>query len=441
MMNQDTSCQKRIKEKAECQNPLGGIIPKLAFFDHIILDPVENRSQFPSTPIELHKNTQKLKVQQVCVVVNDSSLYSDQHRSKRQITVGVVALSVLTSTLAGAAGAYAAILTMQQEFETKMNEYQDEENKSWNQINENVKHLSEKIIGLETVQYAQDSQLSHITNDILKLEEEIEIKNLLLQSEISENQKIGLLSLNEQVRSIKSLSEISMGQLILDKLILQSLINQTGVKSLKNTTLYLSRIANGNLYLKQYAHQLEQLINQTQTQMYKEHPTFQNITRILKDRIDATSRLLVNVSKDDNIVPTYINISDPQWNAAPLNVNFNSTNITFQDAINNIVGGLDVIPDSVSHLVKEVVSDVGDVIGSGLKNLLQSLLPILIPVAVVVGGITLLCCIIQLHPRCKRQKKQMNSFFQKRYQQPSVHLQDMMHSKWQPTKGLVTNVV
>ena len=274
------------------------MIPKLAFFD-----PVEDRSQFPSAPIELHKSTQKLKVQQVYVAVNDSSLCSDQHRSKRQITVGVVALSVLTSTLAGAAGTYAAILTMQQEFETKMNEYQDEENKRWNQLNENVKHLSEKINGLKIVQYTQDSQLSHITNDILKLEEEIEIKNLFLQSEISENQKIALLSLNEQVRSIKSPPEIRMGQLILDKLMLQSLINQTAVKFLKNNTIYLSRIAHGNLYLKQYAHQLEQLLNQTQTQMYKEHPIFQNTTRILKNRINTTRRLLINVSKDDNIVP------------------------------------------------------------------------------------------------------------------------------------------
>ena len=77
--------------------------------------------------------------------------------------------------------------------------------------------------------------------------------------------------------------------------------------------------------------------------MYKEHPIFQNTTRILKNRINSTRRLLVNVSKDDNIVPIYINISDPQWDVALLNVNFNSTNITFQDAINNIVGGLNVI--------------------------------------------------------------------------------------------------
>ena len=106
------------------------------------------------------------------------------------------------------------------------------------------------------------------------MEEEIEIKNLFLQSEISENQKIALLSLNEQVRSIKSLSEISMGQLILDKLILQSLINQTAVKFFKNNTIYLSRTAHGNLSLKQYAHHLEQVVMKHKPKCIKNTPFF-----------------------------------------------------------------------------------------------------------------------------------------------------------------------
>ena len=77
-----------------------------------------------------------------------------------------------------------------------------------------------------------------------------------LQSEIDANRRLLLSNLGAYLKSIQTCREISTAEAELDRLILKQIYNAKGVNLFDPSKIYLTKISQGNLYLKVLAQQI-----------------------------------------------------------------------------------------------------------------------------------------------------------------------------------------
>ena len=416
MVKGDKTCLQRVRNDATCNNLVGGVLQKLAFCDHVHFDPTQNKPKFPSFPVRLYGSNGEV-----------SKPPDDPKRKKRQITGGVVLLTFLTSLVGNAITGTATGLTLQQEFDEKLNELESKVNEGFAQDEENIRTLSDQINSLETVNVVHDQAITRALTQTLTLQAIQSSTDDFLQEEIDSNRRLLLQHLDTYLRQTQTLDSISLAELELDRLIISEVTKRSGMDLFDNTTTYLTKITQGNLYLKEYAQETRflhsHLYNITVTDKEKIRNLRQNLTYLTNETKDSIKM----VKHTDSLVPVPINLSEARWNPPNISINFTQTDITPKQLADNLLNGLGVVPRTVGGLIKTGVDEIANITGSGIEQLLKPLLPILIPTAVIAIAIVFFCCIFQLHPKCAKNGKKLASFWlRKSEQKEKMNVEDMM---------------
>ena len=218
-----------------------------------------------------------------------------------------------------------------------------------------------------------------------------------------------------------------MAELELDRLIISEVTKRSGIDLFDNTTTYLTKITQGNLYLKEYAQETRilhsHLYNITVTDKEKIRNLRQNLTSLTNE----TKDIIKMVKHADSLVPVPINLSEARWNPPNISINFTQTDITPKQLADKLLNGLGVVPRTVGGLIKTGVDEIANITGSGIEQLLKPLLPILIPTAVIAIAIIFFCCIFEFHPKCEKNRKKLAPFWlRKSEQKEKMNIEDMM---------------
>ena len=395
---------------------MGGVLQKLAFCDHVHFDPAQNRPKFPSSPVRLYGSNGEI-----------SKPPDDPKRKKRQFTGGVVLLTFLTSLVGNAITGTATGLTLQQEFDEKLNELESKINERFAQDEENIRTLSDRINSLETVNVVQDQAITRALTQALTLQAIQSSADDFLQEEIDSNRRLLLQHLDTYLRQTQTLDSISLAELELDRLIISEVTGRSGIDLFDNTTTYLTKITQGNLYLKEYAQETRILHSHLYNITVADKEKIRNLRQNLTSLTNETKDIIKMIRHADSLVPIPINLLEARWNPPNISINFTQTDITPKQLADNLLNGLEVIPRTVGGLIKTGVDEISNITGSGIEQLLKPLLPILIPTAVITIAIIFFCCIFQFHPKCaKNRKKLAPSWLKKNEEERKMHIEDMM---------------
>ena len=416
MVKGDKTCFQHVRNNAICNNLVGGVLQKLAFYDHVHFDPKQNKPKFPSSPVRLYGSNGEI-----------FKPPDDPKRKKRHITGGVVLLTFLTLLVENAIIGTATGLTLQQEFDEKLNELESKINERFAQDEENIRTLSNRINSLEAVNVVQDQAITRALTQTLTLQATQSSTDDFLQEEIDSNRRLLLQHLDTSLRQTQTLDSISLTELELDRLIISEVAKRSGINLFDNTTTYLTKIAQGNLALKKHAQETRILHSHLYNITIADKEKIRNLRQNLTSLTNETKDIIKMVRHADSVVPIPINLSEARWNPPNIPINFTQTDITPKQLADNLLNGLGVVPQKVGGLIKTGVDEIANITGSGIAQLLKPLLPILIPTAVIAVAIIFLCCIFQLHPKCaKNRRKLAPSWLKKNEKKGKMHIEDMM---------------
>ena len=303
MVKGDKTCFQRVRNNAICNNLVGGVLQKLAFYDHVHFDPTQNKPKFPSSPVRLYGSNGEI-----------SKSPDDPKRKKKQITDGVVLLTFLTSLVGNAITGTATGLTLQQEFDEKLNELESKINERFAQDEENIRTLSNRINSLEAVNVVQDQAITRALTQTLTLQAVQSSTDDFLQEEIDSNRRLLLQHLDTYLRQTQTLDSISIAELELDRLIISEVAKRSGINLFDNTTTYLTKITQGNLYLKEYAQETRILHSHLYNITVADKEKIKNLRQNLTSLTNETKDIIKMVRHADSLVPIPINLSEASWN-------------------------------------------------------------------------------------------------------------------------------
>ena len=305
MTKGDKSCFQRIKNNAICNNLVGGVLQKLAFFDHVHCDPAQNKQKFPSPPVRLYGSNGKI-----------SKPPDDPRCKKRQITGGVVLLTFLTSLVGNAITGAATGLTstLQQEFDEKLDELESKINERFINDEENIRTLSNRINSLEAVSVVQDQAITRSLTQTLTLQTIQCSTDDFLQEEIDNNRCSFVTTLDTYLRQTQTLNSISLAELELDRLIIRKAAKRKGAHLFDDATTYLTKIAQGNLYLKDYAQETQILHSHLYNVTIIDREKIKELRQNLTSTINETKNIMEMVKHANSLVPLPINLSEARWN-------------------------------------------------------------------------------------------------------------------------------
>ena len=210
-------------------------------------------------------------------------------------------------------------------------------------------------------------------------------------------------------------------------MIISEVAKRSGIDLFDNTTTYLTKITQGNLYLKEYAQETRILHSHLYNITVADKEKIRNLRQNLTSLTNETKDIIKMVRHADSLVPIPINLSQARWNPPNISINFTQTDITPKQLADNLLNGLGVVPRTVGGLIKTGVDEIANITGSGIEQLLKPLLPILIPTAVISVAIIFLCCIFQLHPKCVKNGRKLAPFWLKKNEKEGkMHIEDMM---------------
>ena len=126
-------------------------------------------------------------------------------------------------------------------------------NERFAQDEQNIKTLSNRINSLEAVNVVQDQAITRALTQTSTLQAIQSSTDDFLQEEIDSNRRLLLQHLDTYLRQTQSLDSISLAELELDRLIITEVAGRNGIDLFNNATTYLTKITQGNLYLKEYA--------------------------------------------------------------------------------------------------------------------------------------------------------------------------------------------
>ena len=193
-----------------------------------------------------------------------------------------------------------------------------------------------------------------------------------------------------------------------------------------NTTTYLTKITQGNLYLKEYAQETRILHSHLYITV-ADKEKIKNLRQNLTSLTNETKDIIKMVRHADSLVPISINLSEARWNPPNISINFTQTDITPKQLADNLLNGLGIVSRTVGGLIITGVDEIANITGSGIEQLLKPLLPILIPATVIAVAIVFFCCIFQFHPKCAKNRRKLTpSWLKKNEKEGKMHLKDMM---------------
>ena len=317
MVKGDRSCFQRAKNNAICNNLVGGVLQKLAFYDHVHFDSAQNKPKFPSSPVRLYGSNGEI-----------SKPPDDPKRKKRQITGGVVLLTFLTSIVGNAITGTATGLTLQREFDKKLNELESKINERFAQDEQNIKTLSNRINSLEAVNVVQGQAITRALTQTLTLQAIQSSTDDFLQEEIDSNRRLLLQHLDTYLRQTQTLDSISLAELELDRLIISEVASRNGIDLFDNATTYLTKITLGNVYPKEYAQETRILHSHLYNVTVADKEKIKDLRRNLTSIKNETKNIIQMVKHADSLVPIPINLSEARWNPPNISTNFTQTDIT-----------------------------------------------------------------------------------------------------------------
>ena len=416
MIKGDKSCFQRVKNNAICSNLVGGVLQKLAFYDRVHFNPTQNKPKFPSSPVRLYGSNGEI-----------SKPPDDPKRKKRLITGGVVLLTFLTSLVGNAITGTAIGLTLQQEFDEKLNELESKINERFAQDEQNIKTLSNRINSLEAVNVVQDQAITRALTRTLILQAIQSSKDDFLQEEIDSNRRLLLQHLDTYLRQTQTLDSISLAELELDRLIISEVASRNGIDLFDDATTYLTKTTQGNLYLKKYAQETRILHSHLYNVTVADKEKMKDLRRNLTSIKNETKDIIKMIKHADSLVPIPINLPEARWNPPNISINFTQTDITPKQLADNLLSGLGIVPRTMGGLMKTGVDEIANITGSGIEQLLKPLLPILIPAAVIAVAIVFFCCFFQFHPKCAKNRRKLTpSWLKKDKKERKMHIEDMM---------------
>ena len=386
MITNDVKCNQRIKSKPKCHVLVGGIYPKLAFYQQVKYDPAHNLTKFPGLPLKIFGSNGQM---------GNPPEHIKKRIHKRQITGGVVLFVFLTSLISNAITGITTGLTLQEEINDKLMELESRINDRFEKDEQNIRDLSDHINSLEAVNTVQNQAIIRSLTQTLTLQTLQSTTDDFLQSEIDANRRLLLNNLGAYLKSMQTFREISTAEAELDRLILKQIYNAKGVNLFDPSKIYLTKISQGNLYLKVLAQQIANETTELGEQITLDDKKFQeqmNKTRSWRNQTESIKKL-IKIANDS--IPAYINITLKKWHPSNISVNFSIDDVTPSEFINSLKKGLGVIPKTVVDTVGDVITTVGKDI---LKPLLPYLLPALAAFVLIFGGI----CICKYHPKCKK---------------------------------------
>ena len=386
MITNDVKCNQRIKSKPKCHVLVGGIYPKLAFYQQVKYDPAHNLTKFPGLPLKIFGSDGQM---------GNPPEDTKKRIHKRQITGGVVLFVFLTSLISNAITGLTTGLTLQDEINDKLMELESRVNDRFEQDERNIRDLSDHINSLEAVNTVQNQAIIRSLTQTLTLQTLQSTTDDFLQSEIDANRRLLLNNLGAYLKSIQTFREISTAEAELDRLILKQIQSAKGVNLFDPSKIYLTKILQGNIYLKVLAQQVANETTDLGEQITLDDKKFKeqmNKTRNWQNQTESIKKL-IKIANDS--IPAYINITLKKWHPSNISVNFSIDDVTPSEFINSLKKGLGVIPKTIVDTVGDVVTTVGKDI---LKPLLPYLLPALAVLALIFGGI----CICKYHPKCKK---------------------------------------
>ena len=186
-----------------------------------------------------------------------------------------------------------------------------------------------------------------------------------------------------------------MAELELDRLIIREVAKRSGTRLFDNTTTYLTKITQGNLYFKKYAQETQILHSHLHNITIADKEKISKLQRNLTYITNETKGIMKMVKHETSLIPLPINFSEAKWTPTPPNIsiNFIQTDITSKQLVDNSMDCLGIVPRAVGGLIKTGIDEDADITGSGIERLLKPLLPILISVAIFTFAIILFCCI------------------------------------------------
>ena len=358
MMQDDPSCQRRVKKTLLCKNLFGNMITKLAFFDKVQLDPAKNEPVYPSTPVFLRgtKNT---------------------HRSKRQITVGVFLLSAALSALAGGLSG----MSVETILLKKMHEMQDRFNTRFNQDENNLRQIATRINALQASSLVKDQAINRILVNQLKQQEIDDFSREYLQKQVSENRRLIIENLGLTIKTAVTYRNITLPEAEINQLVITQLQNLTGTELFHNETVYLARLFEGALSFTKYAERT--YVNETLEQkmtLEENKRKSEQIHRLYHDLAKSENKTLKIIIRDENITKTLqpFNLNASKWH--PDNITL-ITNGTLWETIGQGIAG---IPVTISKAVEEGTKIVGKGLSYLGKTSLGTLLPLIVIIIVII---------------------------------------------------------
>ena len=177
MVADDAKCNLRTKNKPKCHVLVGGIYPKLAFYQQVKYDPAHNLTKFPGLPLKIFDSNEEM---------GNPPQDIKRKIQKRQITGGVVLLVFLTSLVSNAITGIATGLTLQEEINDKLMELESRINDRFLEDERNIRELSDHINSLEAVNTVQDQAIVRSLTQTLTLQTLQSTTDDFLQSRLTQ---------------------------------------------------------------------------------------------------------------------------------------------------------------------------------------------------------------------------------------------------------------
>ena len=144
-------------------------------------------------------------------------------------------------------------------------------------------------------------------------------------------------------------------------MIISEVAKGSGIDLFDNTTTYLTKITQGNLYLKEYAQETRilhsHLYNITVADKEKIKDLRQNLTSLTNE----TKDIIKMVKHADSLVPIPINLSEARWNPPNITINSTQIDITSKQLTDNLLSDLGVVPRTVGGLIKTGVDEIANI--------------------------------------------------------------------------------
>lgn len=373
MLSTDPGCQ-RSTSKPECLDPVVGPRNSIYFSPRRVhRDITGNKPYLPGMPIRLTPPPNHLA----------------PTRSKRAAQAAMVIFSLLGLGVGLGVGAEVQIQleVLKEEMNTNIDKLTDLINERFAQAELELTELARTLNERTLENDAQNERMAYILST-LTAKDEIQNQRLdLMDARISQNTDRITWQIDYFANFSTSIHTLSAANMELEKIILQTLTNSTGIPLFDRSKAYLIKMSKGIVKIKEYATRARQK-RDTITETEKRHREQASLLReLLVDKMNESVEAVevwVNESQKEHVLLNYSDWLRP--------------NISFEH-IEGPNGS--IIVGAVRHLISdtgtapsEVANTIGATIGSGLGALLAPLAPYLLGTfgIIIALGITICVC-------------------------------------------------